>query len=62
MHTQVIVDNMKKIRLIRSEYMGHLNDAATFALLPVWALLSTREQTHKAVIFCKMNLKLEELC
>ena len=35
MHTQVIVDNIKKIRLIRSGYMGHLNDAATFVLLPV---------------------------
>ena len=27
-----------------------------------WALLSTREPTHKEVIFCKMNLKLDELC
>ena len=25
-------------------------------------LLSTREPTHKEVIFCKMNLKLEKLC
>ena len=27
-----------------------------------WTLLSTREPTHKDVIFCKMNLKLEKLC
>ena len=24
--------------------------------------ISTREPTHKEVIFCKMNLKLDELC
>ena len=27
-----------------------------------WTLLSTREPTHKEVIFCKINLKLDELC
>ena len=27
-----------------------------------WTLLGTREPTHKKVIFCQMNLNLDELC
>lgn len=34
LHTQVIIDNSHKIRYIHSGFLGHMNDAQTFALLP----------------------------
>lgn len=33
-HTQMILDNMNNIRYIHSGFMGHMNDAQTFAHLP----------------------------
>ena len=37
-HSQVIVDNCGQIRYIECGFMGHLNDAQQFTLMPKMAL------------------------
>lgn len=34
MHTQIVIDNHKNIRLVCSGFLGHMNDAQTYQYLP----------------------------
>ena len=34
LHTQILIDNKKHIRFVRSGFLGHQNDAQQYALLP----------------------------